>query len=141
MRRARFFGTTCVVAILGTGVDVAEVPRIRAALENAKTGARFLARVFTPGERRYCDDRGRGRFESYAARFAAKEAAMKALGCGWGADAAWLEIEVVRRPRSRPEIALTGKAAATAARLGIARLHLAITHTAEIAVAHVIAED
>jgi holo-[acyl-carrier protein] synthase len=128
------------VAILGTGVDVAEVARIRAALENPKTGARFLARVFTPGEQAYCDDRGRGRFESYAARFAAKEAAMKALGCGWGSDAAWLDIEVVRRPGRRPEIALTGKGAATAARLGVRRLHLAITHTTDVAVANVIAE-
>ncbi len=129
------------MAILGTGVDVAEVARIRAALENPKTGARFRMRVFTAGEQAYCDGRGRGRYESYAARFAAKEATMKALGRGWGRDVGWLDVEVVRKPGRRPEIALAGHGAATAALLGVRVLHLAITHTAEIAVAHVIAES
>lgn len=128
------------MTIVGTGVDVAEVARVRAAIENGKTGARFVARVFTPGEQAYCDGRGRARFESYAARFAAKEATMKALGHGWGRDVGWLDIEVIRRDGRRPEIALTGGGAATAAKLGVRTLHLAITHTAEIAVAQVIAE-
>jgi holo-[acyl-carrier protein] synthase len=128
------------MAIVGTGVDVAEVARVGAALENPRTGARFRARVFTKGEQAYCDGRGRSRFQSYAARFAAKEATMKALGCGWGRNASFLDIEVVRRPRSRPEIVLSGNAAAYAGKHGIAVFHLSITHTAEIAVAHVIAE-
>jgi holo-[acyl-carrier protein] synthase len=125
--------------IVGTGNDIAEVRRVRAALENPRTGKRFRARVFTPAEQAYCEARGRGRFESYAARFAAKEAAMKALGRGWGRDVGWLDIEVVRARGERPEIVLAGKAAAYAAAIGVARLHVAITHTAEIALANVIA--
>ncbi len=129
------------MSIRGTGVDLAEVRRVRAAIENPRTGTRFVARVFTAGERRYAESRGRARYESFAARFAAKEATMKALGVGWGARASWLEIEVVRPASGRPELVLTGKAAATAAELGIARLHLALTHTAELALAQVVAED
>jgi len=128
------------MAILGTGVGLAEVARVRAALENPRTGARFRARVFTAGEQTYCDERGRGRFESYAARFAAKEATMKALGVGWGRHAGWLDIEVVRAPGRRPELVLAGSAAARAATLGVTRLHVALTHTADTALAHVIAE-
>ena len=128
------------MGIVGTGVDLAEVPRIRAAIEHSRTGARFLARVFTAGERAYAVSRGRGRFESYAARFAAKEATMKALGVGWGSRASWLEIEVVRPPDGRPAIVLHGRAALTAAAVGIVRLHLALTHTAALALAQVVAE-
>jgi len=128
------------MAIVGTGVDLVEVARVRAAIEHPQTGARFVARVFTDGERAYADARGVGRFESYAARFAAKEATMKALGVGWGADATWLDVEVVRRD-GRPAIVLTGRAAATAAAAGVARLHLSLTHTATHALAHVIAEN
>jgi len=129
------------VSVVGTGVDLAEVGRVRAAIENPRTGGRFLERVFTDGERRYAESRGRNRYESFAARFAAKEATMKALGVGWGARASWREIEVVRAPGGRPALVLTGKAAATAAELGVARLHVALTHTAELALAQVIAED
>lgn len=126
--------------IVGIGLDATEVARIRAALDDAATGARFRARVFTPGEQAYCDGRGAGRYQSYAARFAAKEATMKALGCGWGADAGWCDVEVTRPSDGRPTIVLHGKAAATAARLGVARAHLALTHTAEVALAEVILE-
>jgi holo-[acyl-carrier protein] synthase len=125
--------------IVGTGNDITEVARVRAALENPRTGARFRARVFTAGEQAYCDARGRGRFESYAARFAAKEAVMKALGRGWGADLTWLDIEVVRERGRRPTIVLARRAAAYAASLGVTTLHLALTHTTELAMAHVIA--
>jgi holo-[acyl-carrier protein] synthase len=128
------------MSIVGTGVDLAEVTRVRAAIENPRTGARFLARIFTAGEQAYADGRGRGRFESYAARFAAKEATMKALGVGWGARASWLDIEVVRARGERPVLVLRGNAASTAAAAGIVRLHLALTHTAETALAQVIAE-
>lgn len=128
------------MSITGTGVDLAEAARLRAALEHPRTGARFRARVFTPGEQAYCEGRGHGRYQSYAARFAAKEAVMKALGVGWGRHASWLEIEVVRAPDGRPEIMLTGATAATAVRAGVQRLHLALTHTADLALAHVVAE-
>jgi holo-[acyl-carrier protein] synthase len=126
--------------ILGTGVDVAEVARVRAALEDPTTGARFRDRVFTAEEQRYCERRGVGRHQSYAARFAAKEATMKALGHGWGRHAGWLDIEVVRETDGRPNVRLHGKAAATAAAAGVARVHVALTHTAEIAVAQVVLE-
>lgn len=126
--------------IVGTGIDLAEVARVRDAIEHPRTGARFLARVFTDGERAYAESRARGRFESYAARFAAKEATMKALGVGWGSRAGWLDIEVVRPAGERPAIVLHGKAALTAAAVGIVRLHLALTHTAALALAQVIAE-
>ncbi len=126
--------------ILGTGIDLAEVARIRAALEDPKTGARFRARVFTPGEQSYCDGRGVGRYQSYAARFAAKEATMKALGHGWGRHVGWLDVEVARRSDGRPELRLHGKGAASAAAIGVARLHLALSHTAELAIAQVVLE-
>lgn len=128
------------MAIVGTGVDVAEVARLQAALEDPQTGVRFKTRVFTAGEQRYCEKRGIARYQSYAARFAAKEAVMKALGHGWGRHVGWLDVEVVREPDGRPTIQLHGKAAATAAAAGITRLHLALTHTREIAVAQIVAE-
>jgi len=126
--------------IAGTGVDVIEVDRIERALKRPATGERFRARVFTPGEIKYCESRGRPRYQSYAARFAAKEATMKALGTGWNRNVGWSEIEVVRERGKAPTIALSGKAAAFAQRKQITRFHLSITHTAAQAIAHVIAE-
>jgi holo-[acyl-carrier protein] synthase len=129
------------MAILGTGLDVCEVARIAAALEEARTGARFKARVFTAGEQRYCEKRGAGRHQSYAARFAAKEAMMKALGHGWGRHVGWLDVEVVRAEDGRPTVVLHGKAAATARAAGVTRIHLALTHTRALAVAQVVTES
>lgn len=126
--------------IAGTGVDLIEVERVRRALERPATGARLRARVFTAREVAYCESRRLGRYQSYAARFAAKEAAMKALGTGWGRSAGWREIEVVRERGRAPQIRLSGKAAELARRLNVARLHLSLTHSAEQAIAHVIAE-
>jgi holo-[acyl-carrier protein] synthase len=125
--------------IVGIGVDLAEVDRIRDALERPHTGERFRERVFTAGEQAYCERRRR-KYESYAARFAAKEATMKALGRGWGRDVGWTEIEVVRERGGRPEIRLHGRTAAYAAALGVRRLSLALTHTADTAMAEVVAE-
>lgn len=127
-------------AIAGTGVDLIEVERVRQALERPATGARFRARVFTAREIAYCESRRRARYQSYAARFAAKEAAMKALGTGWSRWAGWHEIEVVRERGRAPQISLSGKAADLARRLKVAHLHLSLTHTAQQAIAHVIAE-
>ncbi|MCS6927258.1 MAG: holo-ACP synthase [Candidatus Binatia bacterium] len=126
--------------IIGVGNDLAEVERLRMALEHPQTGARLRDRVFTPEEQVYCEQRGRAKYQSYAARFAAKEATMKALGRGWGQYVGWREIEVVRRRGARPQIVLHGKAAVYAASLGIQRFHLALTHTATLAMAYVIAE-
>jgi len=124
--------------IVGTGIDIAEVPRIRQAIE--RFGDRFLHRIFTDGEIRYCEKKAT-RFESYAARFAAKEAGMKALGTGWSRGIRWRDIEVVRPKGERPTLQFHGEAAAVAARLGTKNIALSLTHTSEQALAHVILEN
>jgi len=126
--------------ILGIGLDVCDVERIRQALE-ATTGARFRSRVFTDAERAYCEARRRGRFASYAARFAAKEAAMKALGTGWARGVKWHDFEVVRGEGGAPRLVLHGKAAELARRRGMVRWLLALTHTEDSAAASVVVED
>ena len=126
--------------IVSVGVDLAEVERIRKALEDPRIGRRLRDRVFTPQEILYCEKKRRGRYESYAGRFAAKEAVMKALGRGWGAHVSWLDIEVVRARSGKPEIVLHDKTARLAEELGIRRWALSITHTAEHGLAYVVAE-
>jgi holo-[acyl-carrier protein] synthase len=124
--------------IVGTGIDIAEVPRIRQAIE--RFGGRFLQRIYTADEIRYCDSKA-NRVERFAARFAAKEAAMKALGTGWNHGVRWRDCEVVRLPGGRPTMTFHGKAGAFAARLGVRNAALSISHTAEQAIAQVILED
>jgi holo-[acyl-carrier protein] synthase len=124
--------------IVGTGIDIAEVPRIRAAIE--RHGERFLQRVFTRGEIQYCESKA-NRVERYAARFAAKEAGMKALGTGWNHGVRWRDLEVARNPGGRPALMLHGKAAEFASRLGAKNVALSLTHTAEMAMAQVILES
>lgn len=124
--------------IVGTGIDIAEVPRIAQSI--SRFGERFLRRIFTDQEMRYCDSKA-NRVERYAARFAAKEAAMKALGTGWNYGVRWRDIEVSRKPGSRPTIVFHGKAAEFAAKLGAVRVALSLSHTAEQAIAHVILES
>ena len=85
--------------VLSIGVDLVEVERIQKALEDSRIGMRFRDRVFTAKEIQYCEKKRRGRYESYAGRFAAKEAVMKALGNGWGSKVCWLDIEVARAPQ------------------------------------------
>ena len=123
--------------IVGTGIDIAEVPRIRQSI--ARFGDRFLQRIYTESEIRYCDSKA-NRVERYAARFAAKEAAMKALGTGWSRGVRWRDCEVTRRPGGRPTISFHGVAAEFAARLGVKNAALSISHTAEQAIAQVILE-
>jgi holo-[acyl-carrier protein] synthase len=123
--------------ILGTGIDIAEVPRIRQSI--ARFGDRFLRRIYTEGEIRYCDSKA-NRVERYAARFAAKEAAMKALGTGWSHGVRWRDCEVSRMPGGRPTIIFHGKAGEIAARLGMKHAALSLSHTAEQAIAQVILE-
>ena len=127
--------------IIGTGIDLAEVGRIRRALEDPRTGVRFRHRVFTQKEIAYCEAKRRGKYESYAGRFAAKEAVMKALGRGWGAQVCWLDIEVTRAPSGKPDIVLHDKTARRAEQLGVRRWALSVTHTAEHGMAYVIALD
>ena len=124
--------------IVGTGIDIAEVPRMAQAVE--RFGERFLRRIFTEGERRYCDSKA-NRIERYAARFAAKEAALKAIGTGWNHGIAWTDVEVKREPGGRPTITFHGKAAEFAAQLGVKNVLLSITHTKEHAMAQVILEQ
>lgn len=118
--------------MLRTGVDLIEVARVEAAI--ARHGERFLGRVFTPGERADCA----GRPASLAARFAAKEAAAKALGCGIGA-VRWSEIEVVRGPERRPELRLHGAAGRLADELGLDDWSVSLSHTGAQALALVVA--
>jgi holo-[acyl-carrier protein] synthase len=127
--------------IVGIGVDLVEVERIQKALEDARIGKRFRDRVFTPKEVQYCEKKGRGRYESYAGRFAAKEAVMKALGRGWGASVRWLDIEVARARSGKPEVVLHDKTARLAYELGIRRWALSISHTGQHGLAYVIAEN
>ncbi|HZL66643.1 MAG TPA: holo-[acyl-carrier-protein] synthase [Candidatus Limnocylindrales bacterium] len=124
--------------IVGTGIDIAEVDRIKATIE--RFGRRFLERVFTPDEIRYCESKA-NKAERYAGRFAAKEAAMKAIGTGWSRGVTWQDVEVKRSPGGRPTIAFHGRAAEFSQKLGAVRAHLSITHTNESAMAQVILES
>ena len=102
--------------------------------------ARFAERVFTEAERRYCDSKGKGSEQSYAGRFAAKEAFMKALGSGWRGELAWQEVEVVNDEFGAPSLAVTGEAKKQMQARGADRIHLSISHTSELAIAQVILE-
>jgi holo-[acyl-carrier protein] synthase len=119
--------------MLSTGVDIIEIPRIRRVVE--RYGDRFLERIYTAGEITYC----RGRAPNLAARFAAKEAAMKALGTGVR-GVGWKDIEVVRHPSGAPGILLHGRAKARAQRLGVVEIALSLSHSQEYAVAFVVAQ-
>jgi len=123
--------------ILGHGVDLADVQRIRRSVERFHD--RFLERVFTEGERGYAGD-GPRRDEHLAARFAAKEAVFKALGTGWAQGVGWTDIEVVREASGRPVLVLHGRARELAEALGVRRWHLSLTHTGTMAMASVFAE-
>jgi holo-[acyl-carrier protein] synthase len=124
--------------IVGSGIDLAEIGRIQQSID--RYGSRFLNRIYTAAEQAYCLRR-RKSAESFAARFAAKEAGAKALGTGISRGVNWLEIEVVREPGGRPTLQFHGRAAQISARLGVAHAALSITHTADLAMASVVLED
>jgi holo-[acyl-carrier protein] synthase len=124
--------------IIGSGIDLTEIPRIQQSID--RYGSRFLDRIYTAGEQAYCL-RKRNAAESFAARFAAKEAGAKALGTGISRGVTWREIEVVREPGGRPGLKFHGRAGQLAARLGVAHAALSITHTADVAMASVILES
>lgn len=124
--------------ILGTGIDMVEIRRVEDSL--ARFGERFLHRVFTEGERAYCDERGQGRAQSLALRWAAKEAVSKALGSGIRRGVNFRDIEVTSDRLGRPSIALHGGAARVAKKKGIAAVHLSLTHDGPLAVAFAVAE-
>ncbi len=124
--------------IIGLGTDLVEVERIERSLE--RFGEQFLQRIYTAGEIAYCQARKKSAAESFAARFAAKEAGAKALGTGISRGVGWRELEVVRRPGQAPQLVLHRRAAEIAAALGIQNLSLSLTHTRGLAMAVVVAE-
>jgi holo-[acyl-carrier protein] synthase len=123
--------------IVGSGIDLAEVDRIRKSIE--RFGARFIDRIYTPGEIAYVE-RKANKFERYAARFAAKEAGMKAIGTGWKRGVTWHDFEVANLPSGKPTLKLTGVAAEVAAQMRVKSIALSLTHTAQYGMAHVILE-
>lgn len=123
--------------VVGLGLDIAEIDRIEGAI--MRHGAPLLERLFTPREAAYCE-RHKNRFERYAGRFAAKEAAMKALGTGWSRGVRWRDIEVVRAESGKPSLKLEGTAGEIARGLGVKNIVLTITHSGNMALAQVIFE-
>lgn len=123
--------------IVGLGVDIAEVERVRGAIE--RQGERFLKRVYTEKERAYCEQ-FKNKYERYAGRFAVKEAAMKALGTGWSRGVRWVDVETVRERGGRPGLELHGEAKRIADKLGVKHIAVTITHTESQALAQVIFE-
>ena len=122
--------------ILGTGSDLVEVEGSRRMHE--ENGERLLQRCFTESEQAYADAAKKRRFEHYAARFAGKEAVLKALGTGWRDGIAWTDIQVIREPSGRPVLELTGRCGEIAAELGISRWHISLSHTSTHAIASAI---
>jgi holo-[acyl-carrier protein] synthase len=123
-----------LMALVGVGVDIVDVPRMRHVLESGPVGERLKRRVFTQNEREYCDSRGGRAAYSYAARFAAKEAVKKALGAHFGF--AWPDIEIVRTPTGSPRIVLHGRTKEKAESMGAGDIHISLTHVDHVAVAH-----
>jgi holo-[acyl-carrier protein] synthase len=124
--------------IVAIGIDIVEISRIEQVI--TRRGDRFLGRVFTKSEIAYCEGRA-SRFASYAVRFAAKEAVMKALGTGWAEGIAWREIEVARGEAGAPVLNITGRALERLRALGALRAHVSLTHSGDTAVAQVILES
>src|SRR5579871_1535970 len=123
--------------IIGLGVDITEVERVRSAIE--RQGERLLKRVYTEKERAYCE-KFKNKYERYAGRFAVKEATMKALGTGWSRGVRWVDIEVIRELSGKPRLELRGEARKIADKLGVKHIAVTITHTASQALAQVIFE-
>jgi holo-[acyl-carrier protein] synthase len=123
--------------IVSIGIDIVEVYRIRDTISRTP---RFTDRVFTANERSYCEGRGAAAFQSYAARFAAKEAFLKALRTGWRGKISWHDVEVVNDELGVPSLSIKGEARHLLQKLGANQIHLSISHTAEHAVAQVILE-
>lgn len=124
--------------IIGIGVDLCEVDRVEAAI--ARHGERFLNRIYTEAERAYCESRV-NRMERFAGRFAAKEAAMKAIGTGWRRGVAWRDFEVRRAASGQPVIFFGGVARKIADELGVKRALVSITHIKSMAMAQVVLES
>jgi len=124
--------------LVGTGIDIVEIHRISQSI--ARFGDRFLTRIFTPEEIAYCQ-RKKNSAESFAARFAAKEAGAKALGTGIQHGVTWKELEVRREPGHRPNLYFSGRAREIAAQLGVRHVSLSLTHSTTTAMAAVQLEN
>ena len=125
--------------VLGVGTDLMETKRIEGSID--RYGERFLERVFTTWEIAYCLRKKKNAAESFAARFAAKEAGAKALGTGISQGVTWKELEVRREANGRPTLHLSGRAAELARAMGVRRMQLSLTHSRELAMAVVVVED
>lgn len=123
--------------IISTGIDIVEVYRIRETLERTP---RFATRVFTAGEIEYCESKGVAAGQSFAARFAAKEAFLKALKTGWRGKLAWTDIEVRLSDDGAPSFNLSGEAKRMIDEMGAGNVHLSLSHTSDHAIAQVIIE-
>jgi holo-[acyl-carrier protein] synthase len=125
--------------VIGIGTDLIETKRVQESIE--RLGQRFLERIFTAGEIEYCLRKKKNSAESFAARFAAKEAGAKALGTGISRGVSWQELEVKREAGGRPTLHLSGRAAELGAAMGVRRIHLSLTHSRDMALAVVMIED
>lgn len=123
--------------IVSIGIDIVEVYRIS---ETIQRTPRFVERVFTERERAYCDAKGAASAQSYAARFAAKEAFLKALKTGWRGKITWQDMEILNDAQGVPDFEITGEARVLLENLGADKIHLSISHTTDHAVAQVILE-
>lgn len=123
--------------VIGTGIDIIEISRIEQAIE--RNGELFLRRIFTPAEQAYCQARQLSAIH-YAGRFAAKEAAFKALGTGWAGKIRWVDVEVEPSNPGPPKLKLAGAAADQFQAMGATKAHLSISHSRDYAVAMVIFE-
>jgi holo-[acyl-carrier protein] synthase len=123
--------------IVSIGIDIIEVRRVREVLERTP---RFAERVFTDAERSYCESRGAVAAQHYAARFAAKEATLKALKTGWRAGITWHDVEIAAVDSGAPYLVLRGLAQELMEKLGATKAHLSMSHTTEHAIAEVVLE-
>lgn len=135
--RRRGGARKAVRVIVGIGVDLVSLPRFAELME--RRGDAAASRFYTPAEAERCRQ-SKSALESFAARFAAKEAFFKALGTGWGLGGRWTEVEVVSAPSGAPSLVLSGRAAEAAAERGVSRIHLSLTHTHDTAAAVVVLE-
>jgi holo-[acyl-carrier protein] synthase len=123
--------------IVSIGIDIIEVRRVREVLKRTPS---FAERVFTEAERAYCDSRGVVAPQHYAARFAAKEAALKALQTGWRGGISWHDVEIAAHDSGAPYLVLHGVAKDLMENSGASKAHLSMSHTAEHAIAEVVLE-
>jgi holo-[acyl-carrier protein] synthase len=124
--------------IKGIGVDIIETSRIREILEDK--GEKFMNKAFTPDEQAYCRNKKKGMYQSFGARFAAKEAVFKALGTGWQGGVGWLQVEITNNELGKPSIKLSGRAKEIADEKGISTIHLSVSHTEGYCAAFAVAE-